>query len=132
ALGSWNSGGWFAALFATGHLCVGIGLIWKILFTLLGKVRLRITQSEISLSSEIFGLKWRTTAHRENIVRVELTRLSHKKGYKGNMTTVPPQVNIWAGTKKFALGSGYSLTPPELEWLTQNLSSWLNLPITKE
>ncbi|MGC1393345.1 MAG: serine/threonine-protein kinase, partial [Coleofasciculaceae cyanobacterium] len=42
ALGSWNSGGWFAALFATGHLCVGIGLIWKILFTLLGKVRLRI------------------------------------------------------------------------------------------
>jgi serine/threonine protein kinase len=55
ALANWNSGGWFAALFAICHLGVGLWMIWKILFTLLGKVRLRITQSEITQSWEILG-----------------------------------------------------------------------------
>jgi hypothetical protein len=134
ALATWNSGGWFSALFAICHLGVGLGLIWNILFTLLGKVRLRITQSEITRSSEILGLRClpSLTAARQNIAKVELTRFSYKQDSEGGSVAVPPQINIWAGTKKFTLGEGDTLTAPELEWLAQDLSNWLNLPITKE
>jgi hypothetical protein len=79
AFANWNSGGWFAALFAIWMVHLGFGLwslIWKILFTLLGKVRLRITQSEITRSLEILGLRClpSLTAARQNIAKVELTR----------------------------------------------------------
>ena len=43
---------------------------------------------------------------------------------------VPPQINIWVGTKKIAFGGGGDLTAPEVDWLAQELSSWLDLPIT--
>lgn len=134
AFATWNYGGWFAALFAICHLGVGLGLIWTILFTLLGKVRLRITQSEISLTSEILGLRClpSLTAARQNITKIEHTRLSYKKDPEGGNVAVPPEINIWAGTKKFTLGGGDSLTSPELEWLAQDLSNWLNLPISKD
>ncbi|MDF5733993.1 MAG: hypothetical protein PUP92_39995 [Rhizonema sp. PD38] len=122
------------ALFAICHLGVGLGLIWSILFSLLGKVRLRITQSSISLSYEILWLlcKPSLTAPRQNIAKLERTRLSYKTDSEGGSVAIPPQINIWAGTKKFALGAKDSLSVPELDWLAQNLSSWLNLPITLE
>jgi len=134
AFAAWNSGGWFSALFAIGHLGAGLWMIWKILFTLLGKVRLRINQSEITLSWEILGLRClpSLTAARQNIAKVELTRLSYKKDSDGDSVAVPAQINIWAGIKKFPLGGEDTLTAPELDWLAQDLSNWLNLPITKE
>jgi hypothetical protein len=131
---TWNSGGWFSALFAICHLNVGLGLIWSILFTLLGKVRLRITQSEIFLRAEILGLRClpSLTAARENITKIELCPLSYNRDSEGGNVAVPPQINIWAGTKKFSLGGGDSLTAPELDWLAQELSNWLNFPIAKD
>jgi hypothetical protein len=134
AFATWNSGGWFAALFAICHLGAGLWIIWEILFTLLGKVRLRINQSEITLSWEILGKRClpSLSAARQNIAKVELTRLSYKKDSDGDRVAVPPQINIWAGTKKFPLGGKDTLTAPELEWLAQDLSNWLKLPITKE
>ncbi|MBW4605008.1 MAG: serine/threonine protein kinase [Calothrix sp. FI2-JRJ7] len=134
AFASWNSGGWFAALFAICHLGAGLWLIWQIIFSLLVKVRLQITQSSISLSHEIIGLKCLPvlTANRQNITKVELTRELNRFSYKKDFEGDSPQINIWAGTKKFALGGGNTLTTPELEWLAQNLSSWLNLTITKQ
>jgi hypothetical protein len=140
-LAIWNSGGWFMTLFAICHLGLHLWMIWEILFTLLGKVRLRITQSEITRSLEILGLRClpSLTAARQNIVKVELTRLSYKYISDGDSVAIPPQINIWAGTKKFTLGGDggysftlYTLTAPELDWLAQELSNWLNLPITKE
>ena len=140
-LAIWNSGGWFMTLFAICHLGFGLWSIWEILFSLLGKVRLRITQSEITRSLEILGLRCSPslTAARQNIVKVELTRLSYKYISDGDSIAIPPQIYIWAGTKKFTLGGDggysftlYTLTAPELDWLAQELSNWLNLPISKE
>jgi hypothetical protein len=129
-----NSGGWFPALFGLGHLYIGLVMIWSILFTLLGKVRLRITQSEIFIWEEILGLRCfpSLTAARENITKIELCRLSYNRDSEGGNVAVPPQINIWAGTKKFSLGGGDSLTPPELDWLALELSYWLNLPIVQD
>lgn len=107
AFASWSSGGWFSALFAIAHLVAGLAMIWNIILTLLGTIRLCITQSKISLSWEIFGFRyWRSlTAPRQNIMKVEITSVSYKKASKGRTIKVPPQINIWAGTKKFPLAN---------------------------
>ena len=95
-------------------------------------MRLRITQSEISQSWEILGLRCLPvfTATRQNITKVELIRLLYQNDSEGNHVAVHAQIIIWAGAKKISLSHGDNLTVPELDWLAQNLSSWLNLPIT--
>ncbi|MGD1805995.1 serine/threonine protein kinase [Dapis sp. BLCC M126] len=106
-----------------------------IILSLFGTIRLRITQSKIYRSLEIFGLKcWLPlVASRQNIIKIELTSVSSQKDFKGENWTIPPEINIWAGTKKFTLGNNIiSLTPPEVDWLAQELSAWLNLPISKD
>lgn len=132
ALAMWSSFGWFMALFAICHLGVGLTLIWGILFALFGTVRLWITQSEIGLRSEILGLKCSRllVAPRPNLTKIECIPLTYKKDAEGDTVTAPPEINIWAGTQRFSLGARESLTLPELEWLAQVLSHWLNLPIT--
>ncbi|PLZ39892.1 serine/threonine protein kinase, partial [Fischerella thermalis WC542] len=89
---------------------------------------------KISLTREILGVKCPPilTAPRQNIVKIELTRLSYKRDSEGGTITIPPQINIWVGIKKFELGGKDYLTNPELDWLAHNLSSWLNLPITRD
>jgi hypothetical protein len=103
---------------------------------------LRITQAEIFRRSEILGLRClpSLTAARQNITKIELCRLSYEiePGGGVNNVAVLPQINIWAGTKKFSLGgedssgSRNSLTAPELDWLALELSNWLNLPIVQD
>jgi serine/threonine protein kinase len=130
----WNSDGWFAVLLVIFYLPPGLALTWYILFTYCRKVRLRITQAEIFIRSEILG--WRClpslTAPRKNIAKIELCRLSYEIDFEGGKVEVSTQINIWAGTKKITLGGGDSLTPPELDWLAQELSNWLNFPIAKD
>jgi hypothetical protein len=82
---------------------------------------LRITQSEISIRGRTLrGL----TAPRQNIVKVEITPTLY-----ASHTKIYPKIKIWAGIVPFQLNT--QLTPPEIDWLAQELSSWLNLPITK-
>ncbi len=133
--------GWFPVIFWILVVGGGLWVDWEILFLLIGKVRLRITQSEISEFREVQGLRCRPvrTAARQNIVKIELTALCHGKDSDGNtilVLPIVPQINIWAGTKMFVLGGDKLggdkyLTPPEYDWLAQELSSWLNLPITR-
>jgi serine/threonine protein kinase len=126
--GAWVSSVWFA-------LC-GIGIVF--IFLLVGvisarKERLRITQSEISLSYEILGRTMLSTAPRQNIVKVEITPASSYvscASHSHSHIPVPPQIKIWAGIVPFPLNT-QSLTSPEIDWLAQELGSWLNLPITK-
>ncbi|MBD1846238.1 serine/threonine protein kinase [Cyanobacteria bacterium FACHB-63] len=136
AIAIWASGGWVMAAFAIGHLGVGLWMIWRILFDCFGKVRLQITDSKISRRMELLGIHtFSTIGDRQDIKQIELTSVSHKSDSEGGTIRIPPQINIWAGTKKFSLGGGDNiteyLTPPELDWLVQVLSKWLNLPITK-
>ncbi|MEP0918244.1 serine/threonine protein kinase [Leptolyngbya sp. DQ-M1] len=136
AVAIWASGGWVMALFALGHLSAGMWMIWRILFDWFGKVRLQITDSKIFRRMELLGIHTSPTiGDRQDIKQIELTSVSHKSDSEGGTIRIPPQINIWAGTKKFSLGGGDNiteyLTPPELDWLVQVLSKWLNLPIKK-
>jgi serine/threonine protein kinase len=127
ALATWNSSGWFMAVFALGHLAAGIGITWNILFDLFGQRHLQITQNSISLASEMFGYRtWRPMiSPRQHLSKVELTSLSYKRDSDGDRVTVHPQINIWVGTKQFSLGGDSQLKQPELEWLVQEIQNWL-------
>ncbi|WP_197984923.1 serine/threonine protein kinase [Leptolyngbya sp. Cla-17] len=130
-ISTWDLG-WFFTAAVIFHLYFCIAPIWRILVALFGTVRLQITQSEIFLTYEVLGLKnlLPLIASRQTIVKIELTRLSYERGSNGYKIAVPSQLDIWVGTKKFPLGNVDSLTAPELDWLAQILSNWLNLPIT--
>jgi serine/threonine protein kinase len=133
AFQAWSSGGWFMALFSLVHLGVGLSLIWTILFTLSGKTKLEITKNKVSITHEILGLKLPRFAKKclKTVDKIELTRISYKRNSEGDRVLVPPQINIWAGVKKIQLGQGGRLSEPELQWLAQELSRWLKLPISK-
>ncbi|MBE9214051.1 serine/threonine protein kinase [Plectonema cf. radiosum LEGE 06105] len=106
---------------------------WKSwLFTLFGTTRLRINRKTISLSYEIFGLKFKkpSPSAREHIIKLEYIN-SYIKDTKnsGNLTRkneVPPAIIIWAGNKKYQLTG---ITETELDWLINELSDWLELPV---
>jgi serine/threonine protein kinase len=133
ALLTWSSSGWFMALFAIGHLGVGLSLTWGILFTLFGQTQLQITQEKVSLIHNIFGLQFHASPTQlvKNVDKLELTSHSYQKNSKGTQVSVPPQINIWVGVNKIPLGQGGRLSEPELQWLAQELSHWLKLPISK-
>jgi serine/threonine protein kinase len=132
AISTWSSGGWFMGLFAIGHLAVGLTLIFTILFTIFGKMSLRIDRQLISLSFEVLGFKWNKPrpSPREHISKLELTTRSYRKDSDGDRVEVKPQINIWAGVQKYEFGGGGIIVDPELEWLAQELSDWLGLPTT--
>lgn len=118
----------FVILWTTYHLC------YDILLTLFGVVILNINHSEITLSKKIFGFICSPIlrAARPDITKVEITPLSYRENYEREQEKVLPKINIWAGTQKFELADGSRLTAQELEWMAQNLSIWLDMPITKE
>ncbi|MBE9011464.1 serine/threonine protein kinase [Pseudanabaenaceae cyanobacterium LEGE 13415] len=137
AVASWSSGGWFMALFAIGHLSAGLWMVWGILFDLFGHIRLEITESKIFRASEILGIGiFPLIADRRDISRIEMTPDTYTRDTEGGHFRIPPHLNIWAGTKRFALGGGKgnneSLTLPEVYWLAEQLSQWLNLPVDRK
>ena len=126
-------------IFILPWLLFGLCMIWVILFELIGIRRLRITQFDISLSSEIFGLKCLPSLieQRKHITNVENLSPTYQDSEEGRFCVIA-QLNIWAGKKKFKLSAcshtndGYELTTPEREWLAHELTEWLNLPPKRE
>ena len=111
----------FFALFSLPFWGAGIGMVWQILSTLFGRVRLRLNQQQISRTYELFGFKSNRPlpAPTQNITKLELEYLGEAKR----------RIIIWAGTQKYELGGYSHITEPELDWLTYELSDWLRLPI---
>lgn len=111
----------FFALFSLPFWGAGIGMVWQILSTLFGRVRLRLNQQQISRTYELFGFKSNRPlpAPTQNITKLELEYLGDAKG----------RIIIWAGTQKYELGGYSHITDPELDWLAYELSDWLRLPI---
>lgn len=105
----------------------GIYLLFQFFLRIFGRVRFRIAQRQVSLKYEIFGFELYSppSSPRQNIIRLERT----KDTYNLN-----PYLVIWAGTRKYKLCNSihFALTPPEIDWLAQELSDWLDLPIAKD
>ena len=126
---TFTRGGWVMLLFISPFAWIGISIIWGVVFDLIGTRKLRIDESEISLSLAIFGARCFTsqTAFREHLDRVELVPLTYTKDSEGERVPVSPHLNIWAGNKQFCLND-FNLTQREQEWLVHELTQWLDLP----
>ncbi len=111
----------FFALFSLPFWGAGASMIWQILYTLFGRVRLRLDHQQIWQSYEILGFKYKRP-HRsltQDISRLQLEYLGDARS----------RLIIWAGTQKYELGGYGHITEPELEWIAHELRDWLRVPI---
>lgn len=93
-----------------------------ILPTRMGQVQLQIDQQQISLTQKRLGIQ---TGRSQTSPRKDITHLECAQSADGEFTCI-----IWADTQKYELKSTPSFTKPELDWLTYELSLWLNVPIS--
>ena len=129
-------------LFSIPFWTVGIGLIGSILFTFFGKTKLKITSEEISLTYECLGFKYQNpkATSRQNITAIEPIETLQKA--KSNTEPSSLGVIIWANGKAYSIETStpsktfgpnlkynYDPTVIEVNWLAQELSQWLNIPL---
>ncbi|MBE9046620.1 hypothetical protein IQ255_19785 [Pleurocapsales cyanobacterium LEGE 10410] len=130
----------FFGLFSIPFWAVGLSMIGAILFMLFGSTRLKITSKEISLTYECLKLKYQKPkpTSRHKIATIDRTKLS----YDGQTKKDDSAVTIWADAKPYRIKSTsnsnangmyvQSLSAIELDWLAQELSEWLNIPVTEK
>jgi hypothetical protein len=109
---------------------------YKFLFSLFGRIRLQINQHKIYLVFELLGIeiKFPRPAPKEDICLLQRIRKYAYKNSGLSSLQIQAQIVIWAGKKKkFIIGNNNELiSEPELDWLAQELSEWLNMPIRTE
>ncbi len=126
-----------------------IGVIsgWKqILFTIFGLTRIYINQEKIKITYELFGSKLSKpdSSPRNDICKLEIVGRTTHENTIGKYE-IPARLIIWAGTRNHELGTflldkgctGLKIDPkfltsPEIDWLAQELSDFLDLPITRD
>jgi serine/threonine protein kinase len=99
-----------------------------------GRKILCLNRRGISLKYELFeiALYHPLPSRRQDIIRLERTKDIYNQ----------PYLTIWAGTRAYKLFTvspsslyGFYLFPlstPELDWIAEEISDWLGLPITRE
>jgi serine/threonine protein kinase len=113
---------------------IAIFILGMLLSARYGQLKLTITRRQIVLRYQILGITyyWQSAAAQPaDISQIELTseHRDYLPGQQGHLSKIPAQINIWTGIHQFELGK--NLMKPELAWLAQEISIWLNLPITK-
>jgi serine/threonine protein kinase len=116
-------------LFSLPFWAAGLSLAYQVLFPLFGKTYLIINQNTISLTQEIFNFCYSITkpAPRDEIYRLVFTPKHYAKDSDGDRTEVLAKLIIYAGRNEYKLER--ITTEEELQWLAQELSEWLGIPI---
>ena len=112
---------WFLLVFLLPCWFVNYHLLMSILKPFFNQVRLQINPKQIILTNELFGWKYK---HR-SAPRQDISVLRIREGIYGEHQNIC----IWAGRQTYSLGGDHGLTEPEIEWLAQELSEWLGIPI---
>lgn len=124
------------ALFSLPFWGAGMFMVFWVLFCLFGKVRLRLNQTQIALTYELFGLKFNRPrpSLKKNITKVIYVPRHFTKDSDGERLEVTSQLTIAAGVNEYqlAVNTGNIKSEIELEWLAQELSDWLGMPLTRE
>ncbi|GAB4383972.1 MAG: serine/threonine-protein kinase [Elainellaceae cyanobacterium] len=120
-------------LFSLPFWGVGLTMIGGILASLFGVTRLQITPQQISFTYNVLGVVRKLTpaSLRHDITQLEyVARPDHIRPAEEAGIHTSGTLRIWAGARRYEL-SDQRLTKPELEWLAQELSEWLGLPIDR-
>ncbi|MDJ0704378.1 MAG: serine/threonine-protein kinase [Leptolyngbyaceae cyanobacterium MO_188.B28] len=108
------------------------GLLFAALgLPILRQQRLEITPRQITLFGIVAGIRWRQAqASRSVVDRIVLQR-AQQRTIHDQLIRTPAKLTILAGRDAFPLEEGL-FTPDDLYWLAEELSRWLNLPLTIE
>ena len=150
-LTNWTIAAWgepWLILLPLFHWAFGLWMFLAILFTLFGQIRFALTPAKISLIYELFGWKYSSPrpGPRQDICKLEIIEQQTLRPGASRTERVrvnlPSQLVIWAGKRKYVLGQNALtqwlrisrrrvLHASELDWLAQELSDWLELPISR-
>ncbi len=124
------------ALFSLPFWGAGSFMVYTFLFNMFGRIHLCLNQEQIALTWELFAFKFHRPrpSPRQSITKLVYISKHFTKDSEGSRVGVPAQLDIWSGVYKYKLGgSGGAIeSEAEIEWLAQELSDWLNIPITRE
>ncbi len=123
-------------LFSLPFWGAGIQMVSWVLSSSFRSIRLYLNCQQIAFTWELWGWTFNRVAPapRKEITKLVYFPKTFTTNSDGKTVEVPPQLVIWAGVQKYQLGGsdGVIHSEPELEWLANELSNWLGLPITKE
>ena len=97
-----------------------------------GEIELKITHKKVSLYQKLRGLKFKLTADAASSEIYSLMRRNVTVTMQGeNLTIVPPCLALIANHEEYIITASEDVSEAELDWLAQQLSDWLRLPITR-
>ena len=131
-------------IFAIWSMLIFSPVILNFLFNTFGQTILYINRDKIALTYSLFGIKYSrpSPSSSRDISELEIVDRTIDKT-KNGYPEIPPRLVIWAGDLSYELGGITSLitnwgtetehlTPPEIDWLGQELSDFLKLPISND
>ncbi|MEH2095872.1 serine/threonine protein kinase [Nostoc sp. 'Peltigera membranacea cyanobiont' 213] len=122
------------ALFSLPFWSAGCLMVYKLTFSLFGRICLRLNAEQISLSRELFSWKFERPrpSPRKSVNKLVYIPKYFTKDSEGNRVAVSAQLYICSGVQKYQIsGNDVGIkSEVELEWLAHELSEWLGLPIT--
>lgn len=129
-ISSLNGHPWILELLSFAGVGYGIYFFLQLCLSLFGRMHLRITHQFITLAYKLFDIRLYSPSQSltQNVLRLECI----------NRAYIPhPYIVIWAGMRKYQLSNKTHLTnfplfPIEAEWLAEELSDWLSLPIVRD
>ncbi|MDZ8029261.1 MAG: serine/threonine protein kinase [Nostoc sp. SerVER01] len=124
-------------LFSLPFWGAGCYMIYTFLFPLFGRIRLRLNHQQITFTNDLLGFKFNRThpTPRQHVRKlVYIPKRFEIDLNSGTRVEVRPELILWAGVHKYQLAGsdGVINSEPEIEWLAQELSNWLDIPITQE
>ncbi|BAC08651.1 serine/threonine protein kinase [Thermosynechococcus vestitus] len=128
------SGFWLMAVFATGHLAVGLGLIGGILYRLLGWQVLMVSPKDLRFYEHILGFRWRhaKVLPLEVIEEIELQPRGTCRHQEDDRQQLWSKLVIRAGSQEIELTENAPrVTSRDLEWLAYTLGRYLGRRVTQ-
>lgn len=137
--------GWEIAMYFL-FLSGGTYGLWETLFAMNADTRIHIDQTLMTVTRKAFGIKRRVfSASRKSLYKLTYVKRLYRRDSEAGIVEVPPELKIWASRSidtSYRIGQSIStdeenrfygcLTTKELDWLAQELSQWLGIPITRE
>jgi serine/threonine protein kinase len=97
-----------------------------------GELELKITPKKVSLYQKLWGLKFKLTADAASSEISSLIRRNVTVTMQGeNVNIIPPCLVLIANHREYIITASEDVSEAELDWLAQQLSDWLRLPITR-
>ncbi|MEH2162778.1 MAG: serine/threonine-protein kinase [Nostoc sp.] len=122
------------ALFSLPFWSAGCLMVYTFIFSLFGRICLRLNAEQIALSRELFSWKFERPrpSPRKSVNKLVYIPKYFTKDSEGNRVDVSAQLYICSGVQKYQIsGNDVGIkSEVELEWLAHELSEWLGLPIT--